>query len=311
MLLDPDTWDAGAARRRGARGAWRRARRATARRRRTRAALELTTRPIATVGGAIAELGRPARAAGPRRARDLGLATAGGGHAPGADGRGPAGLAGAPLPARAAHHARDRSPRADVRAARAHRRGGPRERDPAAQPPARPSAAAPGAVGQLAAVARPGDRVGLEPHDPLPGLPAHRPAAALRRTTRTGCAPSTCSCAQERSPSRPSCGGTCARSRGSAPSRCASWTRSRGWRRRAPCARSSRRWPGWSSRRATRRASSWTRRKRSRRTASWPPATASRPSSSTPCTRRPRTGRRRARRRPRRGHAPRRRSGRR
>ena len=154
------------------------------------AALELTTAPHATVGGAVAELGR-LRARLARDARAIGLATAAAGMHPGEMAEDPAGLAGRPLPGGAAHHARDRPPRADVRPARAHRRGGPRERDPAAEPPARPSPAAPRAVGQLAAVARSGDRVGLQPHDPLSGLPAHRPAAALRRTTTTGSPPST------------------------------------------------------------------------------------------------------------------------
>ena len=249
------------------------------------AALELNTGPHATVAGAIAELGG-LRARLARDARALGLATAAAGMHPADDGRGPAGLAGAALPARAPHHARDRPPRADLRPARAHRRGGPRERDPAAQPPARPSAAAPGAVGQLAAVARPGDGAGLEPHDPLPGLPAHRRCRGASTDYADWVRTVDVLAALGRDPGAdlPVVGRAAAapvrHRRGAHHGRPAA---ARG--RRAPCARSCRRWPGWSSRRATRRAGSWTPRKRSPRTASWPPATAWRPSSSTPCAR--------------------------
>ena len=147
--------------------------------------VELATSPHATVGEAMAELGR-LRARLARDARAIGLATAAAGMHPGAMVDDPQVSPTARYQLVHRHDARDRAARADLRAARAHRRGGPRERDPAAQPPARPSPAAPGAVGQLAAVARPGDGVGLQPDDPLPGLPAHRPAAALRELRGLG-----------------------------------------------------------------------------------------------------------------------------
>ena len=93
------------------------------------AALELTTGPHATVGGAVAELGR-LRARLARDAQAIGLATAAAGMHPGEMAEDPQVSPAGALPGGAANHARDRPARADVRPARAYRRGGPRERDP-------------------------------------------------------------------------------------------------------------------------------------------------------------------------------------
>ena len=190
------------------------------------AAIELSTRPHATVGEAITELGHlRARLAGD--ARRLGLATAAAGMHPGEQAED------AEVPTAGRYQLVHETMRGIARreptfALHVHigvrRRG---ERDSPAQPAARTSPVVPGAVGQLADVAGPGDRAGLEPDDLFQAFPRTGLPRALRRTTATGCAPSTCSCARARSPSRPSSGGTRGLSRASAPSRFASWTHSR------------------------------------------------------------------------------------
>ena len=95
----------------------------------------------------------------------------------------------------------------------------------AAQPHAHAPAAAAGAVCQLAVLAGPRHRPGLRAHAAVPGLPARRHPRGCSATTPIGSRPSTCCSAARRSRSRPSCGGTCAPSRASGPSRCGSWTR--------------------------------------------------------------------------------------
>ena len=77
-----------------------------------------------------------------------------------------------------------RPPRADLRAARARRRRRPRPRDPDRQRAARAPVRARRAVGQLALLARPADRLRLLPAPDLLRLPALRPAAALRLLRR-------------------------------------------------------------------------------------------------------------------------------
>ena len=236
------------------------------------AALELTTSPHATVGGAIAELGR-LRARLARDARRLGLATATAGMHPG-------------------HMAED----AQVPAAGRYRvvhatmRGIARREPTFALHVHIGVADAESAIRLLNSLrAHLPLFLALSASSPLwrgraTGLASNRtilfqafPRTGLPRRfddTPTGSTPSTCSWTPVRSRSRPSSGGTCGHSPASAPSRFASWTPSRASRRRPRSARSSSPCAGWSSRRASRRASSSTPRRRSPRTASSPPATA-------------------------------------
>ena len=95
----------------------------------------------------------------------------------------------------------------------------------------------------------------------------------VRRPTTTTSRRSTCCCAATRSPSRRSCGGTCACSRGSARSRCGSWTRRRACATPPRSPRSCSAWSGARRSSATTTASR-SRPRCSRRTASSPRATA-------------------------------------
>ena len=161
-----------------------------------------------------------------------------------------------------------RAARADVRAARARRRAGPRARGARAGRAARVPPAAAGALRQLAVLAGPRHRARLHARPDLLDVPAlGHPAPSA--TTATGSPPSTRWCAAERSPTRASCGGTPGCSRASAPSRCGSWTPRRAWR-------TSRRWWRSCSRSSgcTRRAPAGSAASRPRR---WPRTASSRP----------------------------------
>ncbi len=97
-------------------------------------------------------------------------------------------------------------------------------------PPLRP----PGALGQLALLARRADRALVEPADGLRSLPAERAAAALPRLRglRRGRRPAREDGLHRRLHAH--LVGRAAPSRASALSRCGSWTRSRASRRRSP-----------------------------------------------------------------------------
>ena len=199
MLLEPRGLGARLALRRGAGGAaggharphrrrdarlGARARHPAARRHRASATAELSE-----LRSGLAEVLEP-----------LGLRARRGGHAPVHAVGGHRGLPRRALPVPLLLDARARPPRADLRPARARRRAEPRAGGARLQPHARAPADAARAVGQLAVLAGPRHRAGLDAHAAVPGLPArrdpahvpllrrlrreHRHAAALRRLPR-------------------------------------------------------------------------------------------------------------------------------
>ena len=121
-----------------------------------------------------------------------------------------------------------RAPGGHLRAARPRRDRRRRQGHPRRQRHARPRAAAARAVGQLAVLARPGDRAGLDPDADLPPVPARRDAARLRRLEGLRRAHRLHGRGEDRSRTTPTSGTTSARTRTSARSRCARWTRRRG-----------------------------------------------------------------------------------
>ena len=165
------------------------------------------------VADAVAEIRGAAREQLERTLEPLGLRAAGLGHPPVRDLAGDRGLRRRALPVRLRVDARARAPRADLRAPRPRRRPRPGDRDPRLRPDARPPAAAARAVGQLAVLAGPRHRPRLGAHAALPGLPARRHPARVRRLRRLRRDRRPADPHAAPSPSRPSCGGTCARSR--------------------------------------------------------------------------------------------------
>ena len=146
---------------------------------------------------------------------------------------------------------------ADLRAARPRRDARRRDRDPRLQRAARAAAAAAGAGRQLALLARPRLGPGHRARAALPRLPARRHPARLRLLRRlrrdrrrASSRPATC-------PTTRSCGGTSARTRAWARSRCARWTASRRCGRRPAWPRSS---TAWRAPRRTSRRDAWTPR---------------------------------------------------
>jgi hypothetical protein len=191
------------------------------------AALELTTAPHATAAGAIAELGR-LRERLARDAQAIGLATAAAGMHPGE-------MAEDPRVSPAGRYQlvqqtmRGVAPREPTLALHVHI--GVADAESAIRLLNRLRAHLPLllALSASSPLCR-GQATGWPPTARSSFRPSRAPVCrGASRATPTGRAPSTCSCAPGQSPSRPSCGGTCAHSRGSARSRCASWTRNRGW----------------------------------------------------------------------------------
>ena len=118
--------------------------------------------------------------------------------------------------------------------ARPRRRPRRRPGDRRLRPPARPAAAAAGALGELALPRRPGHRPALGAHRDLhPHLPALRGPRAVRRLGDLRRLHRPADGDRARSSSRPSCGGACARTTPSARSRCGSATRRRAATRRS------------------------------------------------------------------------------
>ena len=131
---------------------------------------------------------RAARAPKAARARPVTTRNVGGGvrDLPRANERADEGLPLEPVPGDLPDDPRSGPARAHVRAPRAHRCARSPAGDPAGEPAPRAPAHAAGAVGLLAAVARPRDGTGVEPDDPVPGIPAHGAAAALRQLPGLG-----------------------------------------------------------------------------------------------------------------------------
>ena len=105
-------------------------------------------------------------------------------HPPARARRGRRGLAGRPLPVPAPSAARARPPRADVRAARARRRPRPGARGPRASTACAPTSPCCSALAANSPVhARRDCGLASRPHARLPGVPAHRHPARVRRPT--------------------------------------------------------------------------------------------------------------------------------
>ena len=244
-------------------------------------AAELRTGVHQTVGDAVAELGE-LRAQLVEVVDSLGLAVGTAGHAP-VRGLAPdGGLVARAPPGGLRLDARARPPRADVRAARPRRAA---ERRGRASPPSTACARTSRSCSRCRPTRRSG-RAATPAWRPR-GRRCFRPSRASASRARSGptastCAPSTCCSSATPFPTTRTCGGTCARSRAWAPSRSASWTRSR--RSTAPrrSSRSCSRSCVSSSSTATPTPRSCTRPRCSTRTASSPRATASAPSSSIP-----------------------------
>ena len=169
---------------------------------------------------AAARVRHRSRAAG-RPARRLG------GHASVQPVRAPADHRARPLPPPRRPAAVRRAPRADLRDAHPRRGRRPRQGDPGRQRPAPAPGAAARALGELAVLARRADRARVVAADGLrrlPALRARRRASATTRTTRRSSASSSGPAASRTTRTS---GGTSGRTRGSAPSRCASATPSR------------------------------------------------------------------------------------
>ena len=279
MLLDPNTWDL-AQRADELLGVLGDDLAASCSAETNQAAVELATGPCATVGEAMAELGR-LRARLARDARAIGLATAAAGMHPGAMVDDP-----------------QVSPTARYQLVHRTMRGIAR-REPTFALHVHVGVADPESAIRLLNRLRAHLPLllALSANSPLwaaaaTGLASNRtilfqafPRTACRgasRTTPTGSHRRRAHALAARSPSRPSSGGTCGRSRGSAPSRCGSWTRSRRLETTGALCALVQALARLELEEGSPRASSWTRRKCSPRTASSPPATASRPSSSIP-----------------------------
>ena len=195
------------------------------------AALELRTAPHATVPRGDR---RAARAAVPARWRS-GAARHGGRVVRGAsrtDDRADEGVPLESLPGHLPDHARSRPSRADVRPARPRWCARPAARDPVGQPTARAPTAATRRCRpprRCCAGARPAWPRTVRSCSRASRAPGSRAGSTA---TGTGSRPSICCCVRARSPSRRSCGGTCARSHGWERSRSGSWTPSPGSRRR-------------------------------------------------------------------------------
>ena len=186
-------------------------------------AIELRTGVHDSVSAAIAELADAARRAA-QRARGQRAACGRRRHAPHDGMAGDAHLRRRALPAAVRVSARARAPRADVRSARPRRRPRPRGRAARDERPARASAAAAGAVGELPLLAGTRDRTRVDAHADVRRVPACRAPARLRRLRRLRREHRPAACAAAPFRSRRSCGGTCACSRAGERSRCASWT---------------------------------------------------------------------------------------
>ena len=109
-----------------------------------------------------------------------------GGHAPVRHVGGPADRLAPALPRPDRRAAVRGPPGADLRDPRARGAGRPRQGDPRDQRHAGAPAAAAGAVGQLALLARGPDRAAVQPHADLPRLPARWDPARATTTSRTG-----------------------------------------------------------------------------------------------------------------------------
>ena len=181
---------------------------------------EIATRavPQHARGGRPAALAAPARAAGgaPARARHR-LRR----HASVRALGGPAHRVAPALP-RADRRPPVRGPPGDhLRHPRARRDRRPRQGHPRLQRHARAPADPARPVRQLAVLARPADRPPVHPHADLPRLPARRDPAALRGLRGLEPAHRVHDHVEGRSPTTPTSGTTCARTRTSGPSRSA------------------------------------------------------------------------------------------